>query len=60
MSAVSQSVSMDGEKDRRGRKQEQQSGDMTGRGRGAILKGYPQSATLAKGFTQCCLFSVSG
>lgn len=29
--------------------------------RGAILKGYPPSATLAKGITPCCrLFSISG
>lgn len=32
-----------------------------GQERGAILKGYPLSATLAKGITPCCrLFSISG
>lgn len=35
--------------------------DRTGEGeRGAVLKGYPLSATLAKGITPCCrLFSIS-
>lgn len=32
-----------------------------GQERGTILKGYPLSATLAKGITPCCrLFSISG
>lgn len=40
---------------------EHEAGDGTGQERGAILKGYPPSATLAKGITPCCrLFSISG
>lgn len=36
-------------------------GHRAGQERGAILKGYPLSATLAKGITLCCrLFSISG
>lgn len=58
-SSVSQAVSQCMEKDRQGLTggAEQRAGQE----RGAILKGYPLSATLAKGITPCCrLFSISG
>lgn len=59
VTVVQSVVSQCMEKDRQGLRGATE--QRAGQERGAVLKGYPLSATLAKGITPCCrLFSISG